>query len=101
MYGLDGKVALITGAGRGIGRAIARGLAREGCDVALSALNLETAEEGAAEARALGRRAIAIAADVTLADQVEAMVARTVAELGPIDVLVNNAGIQIIVPMLE
>jgi meso-butanediol dehydrogenase/(S,S)-butanediol dehydrogenase/diacetyl reductase len=101
MYGLDGKVALITGAGRGIGRAIALRLAREGCDVALSDLNAETAEQGAAEARALGRRALAIASDVTRADQVDAMVRRTLAELGRIDVLVNNAGIQIVVPMLE
>ena len=101
MYGLDGKVALITGAGRGIGRAIALRLAREGCDVALSDLNAETAEEGAAEARALGRRAVAIASDVTRADQVDAMVRRTLAELGRIDALVNNAGIQIVVPMLE
>ena len=101
MYGLDGKVALITGAGRGIGRAIALRLAREGCDVALSDLNAETAEEGAAEARALGRRAVAIASDVTRADQVDAMVRRTLAELGRVDVLVNNAGIQIVVPMLE
>jgi meso-butanediol dehydrogenase/(S,S)-butanediol dehydrogenase/diacetyl reductase len=101
MYGLDGRVALITGAGRGIGRAIALRLAREGCDVALSDLNAETAEEGAAEARALGRRAVGIATDVTRADQVDAMVARTLGELGRIDILVNNAGIQIIVPMLE
>src|SRR5262249_46787649 len=99
--GLEGKVALITGAGRGIGRAIALRLAGEGCDVALSDLNAETAEEGAAEARALGRRAIAVASDVTKADQVDGLVARTVAELGKIDVLVNNAGIQIVVPMLE
>jgi meso-butanediol dehydrogenase / (S,S)-butanediol dehydrogenase / diacetyl reductase len=101
MYGLDGKVALITGAGRGIGRAIAMRLAREGCDLALSDLNAETAEGGAAEARSLGRRAVGIAGDVTRSDQVDAMVRRTLAELGRIDVLVNNAGIQIVVPMLE
>jgi meso-butanediol dehydrogenase / (S,S)-butanediol dehydrogenase / diacetyl reductase len=101
MYGLEGKVALITGAGRGIGRAIARRLAREGCDIALSDLNAETAEEGAAEVRALGRRALAVASDVTKADQVDGLVGRTLGELGRIDVLVNNAGIQIVVPMLE
>src|SRR3989442_15606287 len=94
MYGLDGKVALITGAGRGIGRAIALRLAREGCDVALSDLNAETAEEGAAEARALGRRALAIASDVTKADQVDAMVRRTLAALGRVHAPVNIPGIQ-------
>jgi meso-butanediol dehydrogenase/(S,S)-butanediol dehydrogenase/diacetyl reductase len=101
MYGLDGKVALVTGGGRGIGHAIALRLAREGADVAISDLNADTAEECAAEARKLGRRSVAIGADVTKADQVDAMVARTLADLGKIDILVNNAGINIIVPMLE
>jgi meso-butanediol dehydrogenase/(S,S)-butanediol dehydrogenase/diacetyl reductase len=101
VYGLDGKIALITGAGRGIGRAIALRLAREGCDVALSDLNEQTAGETAAEVRAMGRRAIAIGADVTKDDQVQAMVDRTRRELGEIDILVNNAGMQVIVPMLE
>ena len=101
MYGLEGKVALITGGGRGIGRAIALRLAREGADVAISDLNESTADEAAKEIRDLGSRAIAIGADVTKADQVDAMVARTRGELGEIDILVNNAGINVIVPMLE
>ena len=89
---LKDKVALITGGGRGIGRAIALGLAGEGADVALSARNQAEIDRVAGEVRAAGRRAIAVPADVSRADQARRMVDRTFAEFGQIDILVNNAG---------
>jgi len=101
MYDLTSKVALVTGAGRGIGRAIALRLAREGADVVVVDLDRATAEEVAGEARRLGRRAIAVKTDVTDAADVDAMAERALAEFGQVDILVNNAGIQIVVPMLE
>jgi NAD(P)-dependent dehydrogenase (short-subunit alcohol dehydrogenase family) len=90
---LDGKVALITGAGRGIGRSMAVTFAEAGADIAIIDVNLEAAEEAAREVRAMGRQAIAVKADVGEPADVDAMVARTVAELGGIHILVNNAGI--------
>ncbi|MBI2951587.1 SDR family oxidoreductase [bacterium] len=89
---LKDKVALITGGGRGIERAIALGLSREGADVAVSARNRAEIDRMAGEVRAAGRRAIAVPADVSRADQVRRMVDRTLAEFGQIDILVNNAG---------
>jgi 3-oxoacyl-[acyl-carrier protein] reductase len=89
------EVALITGARRGIGRAVALKLAGMGMDIALNDIEAGRDElEGVAdEARALGRRACLVPADVTDSSQVEAMVKRTVEELGRVEVLVNNAGI--------
>jgi NAD(P)-dependent dehydrogenase (short-subunit alcohol dehydrogenase family) len=87
------RVALITGAGRGIGREIALALARRGLAVAVGGRDLGRLREAAAEAQALGGRALAVALDVTDADAVHAAHARVAAELGPVDVLVNNAGI--------
>jgi len=91
---LAGQVALVTGAGRGIGHAIARELAHEGCDVALVDLDaFAGAETAAADIRGTGRRAIALRADVTDPAAAEAAVAATVHELGRLDILVCNAGI--------
>ena len=89
---LEGKVALVTGAGHGIGRAIALAFAREGADIGVNALHQESSEATAQDARALGRRALAVPADVTQADQVDAMVDTVLDKLGRIDILVNNAG---------
>lgn len=89
---LTGKVALVTGASRGIGRAIALGLAREGCDIALVARGEEALRAAQAECVAIGVRAVPIVADVTIAADVQRMVSETRRRLGRIDILVNNAG---------
>lgn len=90
---LSGKVALVTGASRGIGRAIALGLAGEGADVVVNYRSrAEEAAEVVAEILASGRRAVAVQADVSDLAQVEALVERTTSELGGLHVLVNNAG---------
>ena len=99
---LKGKVALVTGAARGIGRGIAEVLADEGADVAVNdVVNMGEAEEVAGHIRRSGRRAITVQADVAKRAEVEPMIDRTWNELGPIDILVNNAGIETIVPFLE
>jgi NAD(P)-dependent dehydrogenase (short-subunit alcohol dehydrogenase family) len=90
---LEGQVAIVTGAGRGIGRATALELARMGADIAVAELDRITAERTAAEVQGLGRKACAVPTDVTSRPDLAAMVQRTRAELGRIDVLVNNAGI--------
>lgn len=91
-FSLQGKVAIITGSGRGIGKGIALAFAEAGADVVCADLALPNAEATAAEARSTGRKAFAMVCDVTDSQQVESMVARTIEELGHIDILVNNAG---------
>jgi NAD(P)-dependent dehydrogenase (short-subunit alcohol dehydrogenase family) len=98
---LDGQVAVVTGAGRGIGRAIALELAGLGADVVVAELNLAAAEQTAAEVTRTGRASVAVAADVTRADDRQAMVEATLARFGRIDILVNNAGIYRSAPPLE
>ena len=91
---LKGKVALITGASRGIGKGIAEVFAEEGADVAVNYISCgQAAEDVAAWIRCKGRRAITVKADVANRAEVESMVNRVWDELGPIDILVNNAGI--------
>jgi NAD(P)-dependent dehydrogenase (short-subunit alcohol dehydrogenase family) len=99
---LKGKVALVTGASRGIGRGIAEVMAEEGADVAVNYVASEKqAEEVAELVRSKGRRAITVKGDVASRADVEAMIGKTWDELGPIDILVNNAGIETIIPFLE
>jgi NAD(P)-dependent dehydrogenase (short-subunit alcohol dehydrogenase family) len=99
---LKGKVALITGAARGIGRGIAEVFAEEGAHVAVNDLdNMQHAEAVAGSLRAKGTRAITVKADVAKRADVEPMIEQVWNELGPIDIVVNNAGIETIVPFLE
>lgn len=98
---LEGKVALVTGAGSGIGQAIAVLLAREGADIAVNDIDAISAQATAARIERLERKAIVVPADVADAGQVGAMVSRTIEELGGAHILVNNAGIPAHGPMIE
>lgn len=93
LFDLTGRVALITGAGVGFGEAISIGFAEFGCDIAASDLKLENPERTAERVRKTGRRAIALQADVSVPQDVTAMVDATLKEFGHIDILVNCAGI--------
>jgi len=90
---LKGQVAIVTGGGRGIGRATALELARLGADIVIADLDQAGAKRTAEEVAALGRRSVALSTDVTSRADLRAMVDRTTAEFGRIDILVNNAGI--------
>ena len=98
---LKDKVAIITGAASGIGREIALVYAREGAKVAIADLNQEAADKTAAEIKGKGGTAIGVAMDVTNEAQVDAGVEATAKALGGVDVLVSNAGIQIVKPVVE
>lgn len=89
---LEGSVAVVTGGGRGIGRAIAIALARAGADVCVASRTEAQIDEVASQIQAMGRRSVAVPADITDRDQVGGLVARVGADMGRIDVLVNNAG---------
>ncbi|MCH7738442.1 MAG: SDR family oxidoreductase [Chloroflexi bacterium] len=93
MAELEDKIALITGAGRGIGQAIALAYAREGADLTLAARSVAELEETAAECRKLGSEVLVMPTDVTNAGQVESLATATVERYSAIDILVNNAGI--------
>ncbi len=91
--GLKGKIALVTGSGSGIGKAIALGLAREGVDIAVNDVNQGNAENAASEIRETGSHAMVVLASVADEAEVNRMVDQVVAEWGGIDILVNNAGV--------
>ncbi len=98
---LSGQVAIVTGASRGIGLAVARRLGELGARVSLCARSQEKLEEAAASLRAVGIAALAIPADVTREDQISSLVCSTQQQLGPIEILVNNAGIGVFGPFHE
>jgi len=95
MFDLSGKAAIVTGGNGGIGLGIARGLARVGASVAVVGRNAEKSADAVAELEGLGAKAVAVEADVSKGDSVEAMVEAVAGKLGRIDILVNNAGTNI------
>ncbi|MFQ6093972.1 MAG: 3-oxoacyl-[acyl-carrier-protein] reductase [bacterium] len=93
MSTLTDRVAVVTGSARGIGRAIALRLAKDGADVVISDIDLEGAQKTAAEVKTLGGRSIALEIDVAQFDQAQSLITKTAEEFGKVDILVNNAGI--------
>src|SRR3954470_10366767 len=97
-FSLDGKVAIVTGASSGLGVAFATGLAEAGADIAICARRVEKLEQTREQVEALGRRCLAVPADVANPDDCTRVVEETVAQLGKVDVLINNAGVGTAVP---
>src|SRR5262245_14956842 len=99
---LEGKKAVVTGSGRGIGRAIALWFAREGADVVINDINIEgEARQTLAEVEAAGRRGCLIRSDLARVDEARRLIDEAVRQLGPLDILVNNAGIEKRAPFVD
>lgn len=102
IFRLDGKVAMITGGSKGLGLAMAHALAGVGADIAINSRNAAEAEAAAAEVTEKhGRRALGVAADVTQPDEINRFVDRVVNELGSVDILITNAGVNVRLPTTE
>jgi NAD(P)-dependent dehydrogenase (short-subunit alcohol dehydrogenase family) len=93
LFDLTGRIAIVTGASRGLGKEIALGLARAGADVVVASRTLSDCEAVAGEIEALGRRALAVACDMGRLDEIDRLVERSFERFGRCDVLVNNAGV--------
>lgn len=103
-YSIEGKVAIVTGAARGIGKGIALTLAEAGADIVAGDRSTEENEQTAFEIQALGRQCLAVTTDLTKGDQVQRMVSKAIARFGKIDILVNNAGKgarRVVIPLAE
>jgi 2-deoxy-D-gluconate 3-dehydrogenase len=100
-FSLEGRVAIIIGASRGIGRAIALGYARVGAQVVLASRSLPDLERVADEIRGLGKPPLSLRADISQKSEVDLMVEKTVERFGTIDILVNNPALTILVPLME
>jgi NAD(P)-dependent dehydrogenase (short-subunit alcohol dehydrogenase family) len=100
-FGMQGKVVLITGGSRGLGRAMSLGFAEKGADIAIVSRKIESCEETAREVEALGGRAFPYAAHVGNWDDLDSMVEAVYAEFGKVDVLINNAGMSPLYPSLD
>lgn len=100
-FKLDGKVAVITGAGRGLGRSIALALAEAGADVALASRTENELADTAREIEKICRRALVIPTDITRADHVQKLIEETRSRLGRLDILINNAGVSLEKPLTE
>ena len=98
---LEGKVALVTGGGTGIGKAITLEYAREGADVAISSRNMKNLVNVCKEVEDMGRRSMAVVADVCMKEQVDSMVNSVIDKFGQIDILVNNSGTSRMKPIME
>ncbi|MDY6906767.1 MAG: 3-oxoacyl-ACP reductase family protein [Chloroflexota bacterium] len=98
---LEGKVAIVTGGSRGIGRAIALGFAEAGADVVVASRTLSELEGVVKEVEALGRRALAVETNIAIKAEVDNLVARTVERFGTIDILVNDAAMNIMRPLMD
>lgn len=98
---LSGKAAIVTGGSKGIGFGMACALAHAGADIVIVSRNLAEGEEAAKEIQAMGRKAVAVSCDVTSPEAVDAMVTKAVATFGKVDILLNNAGMNIRKPVVE
>lgn len=97
MYDLTGKVAIVTGCSRGVGVALSTGLAKAGCDLVITARNIEKLKEVAENIKQYGHKVVPVQMDVSIIKDVKRTVDRAINEFGKIDILVNNAGISVVV----
>ncbi len=100
-FSLKGKVAIVTGGSRGIGKAIALGFAEAGADVVVASRTMPDLEKAAQEIEALGRRALAVQTNIAVKSEVDNMVAKTLNKFGTVDILVNNAAINVMRPLVD
>ena len=100
-FSLGGKIAVVSGGGRGIGRSIALGFAQAGADVSICARTISELEEVAEEIRALGKRCLVVQTNIAVKSEVDNLVSMVIGEFGTVDVLVNNATMNIMRPLIE